>query len=110
MMDPYQSVSCSSHARGFQSRYRIRAAAVCAQPRSKSRWTMVEMVEVDRRPAAVGAAPNGHAVDAIESGDVLYLPHDAFAMTNRERVFLDPAIVKQPRRHSGRARIIYLPA
>jgi hypothetical protein len=31
-------------------------------------------------------------------------------MTNREHSFLDPAIVKQPRRHSGRARIIYLPA
>jgi 3-deoxy-D-manno-octulosonic acid hydroxylase-like protein len=49
-------------------------------------------------------------VEAAENGDVLYLPHDAFAMTNREHVFLDPAIVKQPRRHSGRARIIYLPA
>jgi len=71
---------------------------------------MVEMVEIDRRPRAPAASSDGRAVEAVESGDVLYLPHDAFAMTNREHVFLDPAIVKQPRRHSGRARIIYLPA
>src|SRR5215467_4727023 len=71
---------------------------------------MVDMVEIDRRPGVAGAPPNGHAAEAIENGDVLYLPHDAFAMTNREHLFLDPAIVDQPRRHSGRARIIYLPA
>lgn len=69
---------------------------------------MVEMVEIDRRFGE--ASSNGHAAEALEDGDVLYLPHDAFVMTNRERAFLDPAIVKQPRRHSGRARIIYLPA
>jgi len=71
---------------------------------------MVEMVEIGRRSGVAGTAANGEAVAAVESGDVLYLPHDSFAMTNREHVFLDPAIVKQPRRHSGRARIIYLPA
>src|SRR5882724_2713036 len=71
---------------------------------------MVEMVEIDRRPGFAGAAPNGRATETLENGEVLYLPHDSFAMTNREHVFLDPAIVKQPRRHSGRARIIYLPA
>jgi hypothetical protein len=71
---------------------------------------MVEMVEIDRRPGAGGASANGHAMTAVENGDVLYLPREAFAMTNREHVFLDPTIVKQPRRHSGRARIIYLPA
>src|SRR5437773_12566000 len=72
---------------------------------------MVEMVEIDRRPGVPGAAVNGRATtEAAENGHVLYLPHEAFVMTNREHVFLDPAIVKQPRRHSGRARIIYLPA
>jgi hypothetical protein len=71
---------------------------------------MVDMVEIDRRPGHTAASPNGRAVEAVENGDVLYLSHDAFAMTNREHAFLDPAIVKQPRRHSGRARIIYLPA
>jgi hypothetical protein len=71
---------------------------------------MVEMVEVERRLGAAAASPNGRAMTAVESGDVLYLPHSAFRMTNREHVFLDPTIVKQPRRHSGRARIIYLPA
>jgi hypothetical protein len=70
---------------------------------------MVELVEIDRRPGVAGAPPTS-AVEALENGEVLYLPHDSFQMTNRERLFLDPAIVKQPRRHSGRARIIYLPA
>jgi hypothetical protein len=71
---------------------------------------MVGLVEIERRSGVAGASANGRAVEALEDGEVLYLPHDAFAMTNREHVFLDPAIVKQPRRHSGRARIIYLPA
>jgi 3-deoxy-D-manno-octulosonic acid hydroxylase-like protein len=71
---------------------------------------MVDLVEIDRRPGVAGTSATGRAVEALENGEVLYLPHDAFAMTNREHLFLDPAIVKQPRRHSGRARIIYLPA
>jgi hypothetical protein len=71
---------------------------------------MVDLVEITRRPGSPGSSTNGGAAAAVENGDVLYLPHDAFAMTNREHAFLDPAIVKQPRRHSGRARIIYLPA
>ena len=71
---------------------------------------MVEMVQIDRRSGGAGALPNRDAADAVENGDVLYLPHDAFVMTDREHSFLDPAVVKQPRTHSGRARIIYLPA
>ena len=71
---------------------------------------MVDLVEIDRRPGVAAASAPGRAIEALENGEVLYLPHDAFAMTNREHLFLDPAIVKQPRRHSGRARIIYLPA
>ena len=71
---------------------------------------MVDMVEIERRPGVAAGSSNGRAVEAVENGDVLYLPHSSFQMSNRERVFLDPAIVKQPRRHSGRARIIYLPA
>jgi hypothetical protein len=71
---------------------------------------MVELVEIDRRPGLAGASANIRAIEALEDGEVLYLPHDAFAMTDREHRFLDPAIVNQPRRHSGRARIIYLPA
>ena len=71
---------------------------------------MVEMVEIDRRPGIAAPPLDGRAAEAVENGDVLYLPHTAFELTNREHRFLDPAIVKQPRRHSGRARIIYLPA
>lgn len=71
---------------------------------------MVDLVEIDRRPGVAAVSATGRAIEALENGEVLYLPHDAFAMTNREHLFLDPSIVKQPRRHSGRARIIYLPA
>ena len=48
-------------------------------------------------PEPPGAAANGRAIEALENGEVLYLPHDAFAMTNREHGFLEPGIVKQPR-------------
>src|SRR5882724_11955506 len=71
---------------------------------------MVEMMQIDRRPGIAVPPLNGRAAEAAENGNVLYLPHTAFELTNREHRFLDPAIVKQPRRHSGRARIIYLPA
>ncbi len=71
---------------------------------------MVSLVEFDRRPGTSEAPPNGRAIEAMENGDVLFLPHTAFEMSNREHGFLDPGIVRQPRRHSGRARIIYLPA
>src|SRR5574341_1124220 len=50
----------------------------------QSRWIMVSLVEFDRRPGSA-AASNGRAVEAMENGDVIYLPHDAFSMTNRER-------------------------
>jgi len=71
---------------------------------------MVDVVEIDRRPATAGALPAERATEAAENGDVLFLPHTAFEMSNREHGLLDPGIVRQPRRHSGRARIIYLPA
>ena len=73
---------------------------------------MVNLLEIDRRSGTLGAAGIGRAraMEAVESSNVLYLPHEGFATTNREHRFLDPAIVKQPRHHSGRARIIYLPA
>ena len=71
---------------------------------------MVEMVVIDR-PAG-GARPQRAApvLEAIEGGNVLFLPAGAFRLTNSEQRFLEPGIVRQPRRHSGRARIIYLPA
>jgi hypothetical protein len=37
------------------------------------------------------------------------MPRTGFAITHREHGFLSPTIVQQPRIHSGRARIIYLP-
>ena len=67
---------------------------------------MVNVVEVEGR----AGSPEIEAVETLENGDVLCLPHSAFELTNWEHEFLDPRIVKQPRRHSGRARVIYLPA
>jgi hypothetical protein len=32
-----------------------------------------------------------------------------FSLWNEEHRFLSPSIVNQPRKHAGRARIIYLP-
>src|SRR5262245_19016488 len=71
---------------------------------------MVDMVEIERRPGVAAGSSDGRAVEAVENGDVLYLPHWSFQVPKRGRGLLDPGIVKQPRRHSGRARIIYLPA
>lgn len=59
---------------------------------------MVDVMEIDRRPGVAAASPTGRAMEAIRSGDVLYLPHSAFPITNREHRFLDPSVVKQPRR------------
>src|SRR5262245_20786604 len=70
---------------------------------------MTEVVAMEQRAPNLAALPQT-ATDVVERGDVLYLTNDAFTMNNREHLFLDAAIVKQPRRHSGRARIIYLPA
>ncbi|HTO83987.1 MAG TPA: Kdo hydroxylase family protein [Methylomirabilota bacterium] len=68
---------------------------------------MVEIVELDG--AGAGPRRTDRVLGAIEDGAVVYMPGTGFTMTNREHRFLDPGIVRQPRVHSGRARIIYLP-
>lgn len=70
---------------------------------------MAEVVAIDRLVDAARPPATSPALDAVENGDVLFLPRDAFTLTNREYDLLDPRIVQQPRTHSGRARIIYLP-
>ena len=69
---------------------------------------MVDVVELDH--PTIGAPTAAPSADAVESGAVVYMPKTAFTLTNREYDFLNPDIVEQPRVHSGRARIIYLPA
>src|SRR5262245_43630308 len=71
---------------------------------------MSEVLEIDRRAGSNAPLFQEEALAALEGGAVAYLPHDAFEMQAEERRFLDPSIVAQPRKHSGRARIIYLPA
>jgi 3-deoxy-D-manno-octulosonic acid hydroxylase-like protein len=71
---------------------------------------MAEVLEFDRRAGSNAPLMRDEALAALERGAVAYLPHEAFEMREEERRFLDPAIVAQPRKHAGRARIIYLPA
>ncbi len=50
------------------------------------------------------------AITALEDARIVHLPHKTFELTDEEREqFMDPAVVKQPRNHTGRARIIYEP-
>ncbi|HUL07266.1 MAG TPA: Kdo hydroxylase family protein [Candidatus Acidoferrum sp.] len=71
---------------------------------------MVDIVELDRPFENALATAGSSIADAIEGGAVTYMPRTGFTMTNREHGFLTPDIVQQPRVHSGRARIIYLPS
>jgi hypothetical protein len=70
---------------------------------------MVDVVELDGPSETGGAPPRNGIANAVEDGAVVYMPRAGFTMTNREHRFLSPDIVDQPRVHSGRARIIYLP-
>jgi hypothetical protein len=71
---------------------------------------MVDVVELDRPLESASTQARNSIVTAIEDGAVAFMPHIGFTMTNREHGFLSPEIVQQPRVHSGRARIIYLPS
>lgn len=51
-------------------------------------------------------AVRSRALATLEAGGIVYLPELPFHLTDREQTFLDPAVVNQPRRHTGRARII----
>src|SRR5262245_16825771 len=71
---------------------------------------MVEVVELDCSAGSMSPPRFDHVMDAVEGGAVVYMPRTGFTMDHREHGFLNPDIVQQPRVHSGRARIIYLPA
>lgn len=71
---------------------------------------MVEIVELDNPYETQNTKPQNGIVDSVEDGSVVYLPRSGFTMMDQEHRFLTPTIVDQPRVHSGRARIIYLPS
>ena len=71
---------------------------------------MVDVVELDRPFENSSTQVRNGVASAIEDGAVAFMPRTGFTMTNREHRFLSPEIVQQPRVHSGRARIIYLPS
>lgn len=70
---------------------------------------MDELFEIDRDEDVTGIDTREQALEALEFGKIIYLPQRTFEMTARERKFLDPSVVEQPRHHTGRARIIFEP-
>ncbi|HET8702154.1 MAG TPA: Kdo hydroxylase family protein [Nitrococcus sp.] len=70
---------------------------------------MTKILTVEDTPAEVSQALRAEATETLERGGVVFFPRLPFMMSEPERVFLDPAVVRQPRRHTGRARIIYEP-
>jgi hypothetical protein len=70
---------------------------------------MVEASEIVHEIRAVEPAARQRALEALEDGNIVFLPQGAFELSERERALLDPATVNEPRKHAGRARIIYEP-
>ena len=70
---------------------------------------MDQLIEIDRDELGTGADIRERALEALELGKIILLPQHSFELTSRERKFLDPAVVKQPRGHTGRARIVFEP-
>jgi hypothetical protein len=69
--------------------------------------TMAEILTVECSPEAASSEIQARAIETLEGGGVIFYPNLPFPMSERERAFLDPAVVKQPRSHTGRARILY---
>jgi hypothetical protein len=70
---------------------------------------MVEVLEIDRFVGDRDPDKRERTIEALENGSVVYLPRHGFQLWNEDHRFLSPSIVNQPRKHAGRARIIYLP-
>lgn len=67
---------------------------------------MPEIVEIE----SWNGAAEPHALEALEDGSILFSPNLSFQLSEHERArFMTPEVVKQPRKHAGRARIIYEP-
>lgn len=70
---------------------------------------MPKVLTVECTPAETSSGLRAQATETLESGGIVFFPSLPFVMSEPERIFLDPAVVRQPRRHTGRARIIYEP-
>jgi len=83
--------------------------------RRKARWPVADMrdneilavIEAKNWQADFPQAERERALDALEAGRIVYFPGLDFALDEEERAFLDPATVKEPRKHGGRARVIF---
>lgn len=65
---------------------------------------MVEILELHTAPT--DPEVRSGTLATLEGGGIVCFPERPFQLTDREQAFLDPAVVNQPRRHTGRARII----
>jgi hypothetical protein len=83
----------------------------------KARWPVASLCdsEIMNLVAAAGwdadfsADERERALDSLEAGRIVYFPGLDFSLREAERRFLDPSTVKQPRKHGGRARVIFFP-
>lgn len=57
------------------------------------RVNSIEIVELENGLASISADLRNRAVDMLESGRVLFLPHHGFQLTERERQLLSPSVV-----------------
>ena len=71
---------------------------------------MEALFEIDSDQEQFDPSLQQQATAALEQARIVYLPRKTFELSTAERSrFMDPAVVDQPRKHAGRARIIYEP-
>lgn len=70
---------------------------------------MVKILTIECAPGEASPELSAQAAETLEGGGVVFFPNLPFVMSGPEQAFLDPAVVRQPRRHTGRARIIFDP-
>lgn len=70
---------------------------------------MTEILTLEGRPEAASQDLRERAIATLEHGGVLFLPDLAFSVKDGERPFLDRRVVDEPRKHTGRARVIMEP-
>jgi hypothetical protein len=69
-----------------------------------------DVIEVADWTANPTSAQRARARDALESGKIVLFPELPFAMSEEEKTFLDPSVVKNAEKSAkGRPRIIYFP-
>ncbi|MGH7057497.1 MAG: Kdo hydroxylase family protein, partial [Acetobacteraceae bacterium] len=63
------------------------------EPNTLTEEDVLEVLSVAAWDTTLGEAERGRAVDALESGRVLFLPFLAFALEDSEKRFLTPSVL-----------------